>query len=512
MPWRALLLGLLAVSPLAAQVLRIVNPHGGVKVTVKKVPTPQARGIKPEHMEIKRSNEFTQAVYQPADGMDKNLAIDVPFDMQLQIETKGGDIEYEGVGPGVKLSTASGNVKVHSAWRAMRLRALCDFEPKLVAPRGLKLNKGWTLQEPRRWMLSDNKTALDIAYGTVFVQMGAKATLELIDGPFPTDSPVKPPWVAAGEVDAFLKSSRLKAPAPAAPAPVSGAAEPSGEVLFRSDVRLVNLSISIKDASGKPVAGLRPEDFQVFEDGVPQKVDFAGAEQVNANVAFLIDLSGSTLNQRNVLKDAVTRFLEVLRPNDKAAVYAIANDLFYVLARLSTDREAVTRVLGRLGRVSGGSPVYDSIWLAFGEELRSKPGERNALIIISDGLDNQIDGAGFGSETSFKKLRDALALAEVIVYPVVLDPYSVAPAPSRNRTARRRMEELAEVTGGRAFPARSLDEMAPVIEQVGEELRSLYTVAYRPNNQEFRGEWRKIDVRLSTPGLRLRARSGYFAR
>ena len=54
--------------------------------------------------------------------------------------------------------------------------------------------------------------------------------------------------------------------------------------------------------------------------------------------------------------------------------------------------------------------------------------------------------------------------------------------------------------------------MAPVIEQVGEELRSLYSVAYRPSNQEFKGEWRRVEVRLRKPGLKLRARSGYFAR
>jgi Ca-activated chloride channel family protein len=444
--------------------------------------------------------------------MDRNLSIEVPYDLRLQVETKDGDIEYEGVGPAVSLSTASGNIRIRSAWRAMRLRALCPVEPKVVAPRGLKLSKGWTLQEPKHWMLSDNKSALDIAYGTVFVRMAAKSTLELIDAPFPNESPVKPPWVAAGEVEAFLKSAKNRpAPRETTPAPATGES-PAGDVVFRSDVRLVNLSISIKDDSGKPVAGLAASDFEVLEDNVPQKVDFAGAEEVSANVAFLIDLSGSTQTQRTVLKDAVTRFLGILRPKDKAALYAIANDLFYVLSRLSPERQAIQGVLDRLGRVSGGSPVYDSIWLAYAEELKARPGERNALIVISDGLDNQIDQSGTGSEVSYKKLRDALALADLLIYPVVLDPFTLGPAPSRNTTASRRMEELAEITGGRTFPSKSLEAMAPVITQVGEELRSLYTVAYRPSNQEFRGEWRKVEVRLKKPGLKLRSRSGYVAR
>jgi Ca-activated chloride channel family protein len=429
------------------------------------------------------------------------------------LETRDGDVEYSGVGPSIRIATAGGNVRVTSTWRAMRLRALNDAEPRLVSPKGLKLNKTWTIQEPRRWMMSDNKSAMDIAYGTVFIQMAQKKTLELIDAPFPVESPVKPPWVAATHVESVLRATRgsrasSERPRPADPAgPADG-----GDVVFRSDVRLVNLSMSIKGPDGKPVPGLKPGDFEVLEDGVPQKVDFAGAEEVNANVAFLIDLSGSTLNERGVLKDAVSRFLNILGPRDKAALYAIANDLFYVLARLGANREVVTRVLSRLGRVSGGSPVYDCIWLSYAEELDRRRGERNALIVISDGVDNQLDGSGFGSETRFKDLRDALAKSEVLVYPVLLDPFSLAPAPARNRTAAKRMEELAQVTGGRVFPARSLSEMLPVIEQVGDEMRSLYSVAYRPSNQEFKGEWRKVEVRLRQQGLKLRARAGYYAR
>ncbi len=509
----ATLLAALLVVPAYSQVLRIVNPEGGIHVTVAAVKSPQAKGVKPEHLEVKRSSKAVEATYRPAEGMDRELHLTVPYDTPLILETKAGDIEFDGVAPSVRIATASGNVKIRSSWRAMRMRALNDVEPKLIAPKGFKLDKGWTIQEPKRWMLSDKKSQLDVAYGTFFVEMGAKKTLELVDGPFPDASPVKPPWVAVEQVEALLRASKSKRPAAVAKPAVPAADAPSSsDVLFRSDVRLVNLSATIKGPDGRPVPGLRAEDFEVLEDGVPQKVDFAGAEQVNANVAFLIDLSGSTLPERGILKNAVTRFLGILRPKDKASLYAIANDLFYVLARLSTDREAVTKVLGRLGRVSGSSPVYDCVWLSFAEELAKLPGERNALIVISDGLDSQMDSSGMGSETSFKKLRDALAQSEVLVYPVILDPFALAPSPSRTKTARERMGEVAEVTGGRLFPARSLAEMTPVIDQVGEELRSLYSVAYRPSNQEFNGEWRKVEVRLKQPGLRLRARSGYFAR
>ena len=54
--------------------------------------------------------------------------------------------------------------------------------------------------------------------------------------------------------------------------------------------------------------------------------------------------------------------------------------------------------------------------------------------------------------------------------------------------------------------------MTPVIDEVGEELRSLYTVAYKPSNQHYEGEWRKVEVRVAKPGLKIRTRAGYFAR
>lgn len=512
MPPRVPLLVFLAAAVLAAQELHIVNLHGALRVSVAPVDAAQVKGLKPEHFDVRRSGNATIATYQPAAGMDRDLSVVVPYDLPLRLETKAGDIEFEGVAPSVRITTESGNVKLRSAWRAMRIRALNDAAPRLVSPKGLKLNKAWTLQPPKRWMLADNKTALDVAYGTIFVQMGAGKTLELVDAPFPAASPVKPPWVAAEQVEALLEAPKAKPSAPPAPPAISDPESSSAGVVFHSDVRLVNLSVSVKDAAGRPVPDLEPGDFEVLEDGVPQKVDFAGAEQVPANVAFLIDLSGSTLRDRDVLKDAVTRFLDILRPKDKVSLYALANDLFYVLSRLTANRQGLIRVLSRLDRVSGGSPVYDCIWLAYAEELGKHAGERNALIVISDGLDNQLDRGGTGSEVSYKDLKKALGMTDVLVYPVVLNPYDLAPSPRRSEIAAERMAELANLTGGRVFPARSLAAMTPVIQQVGDELRSLYSVAYRPSNQDFHGQWRKVELRMRRQGLRIRARSGYFAR
>jgi Ca-activated chloride channel family protein len=74
------------------------------------------------------------------------------------------------------------------------------------------------------------------------------------------------------------------------------------------------------------------------------------------------------------------------------------------------------------------------------------------------------------------------------------------------------MERLAEASGGRLFPAASIRDLEPVFPQLAEELRSVYSVAYYPENQQFDGNWRKVLIEVGRPGVVIRARLGYYAR
>ena len=100
-----------------------------------------------------------------------------------------------------------------------------------------------------------------------------------------------------------------------------------------------------------------------------------------------------------------------------------------------------------------------------------------------------------------------------LIYPVLLDPAERRDkAPGWARKARERMERLAAATGGRLFPAASLEDLEPVYSQVAAELRSVYRLAYYPKDQNFDGEWRDVAVKAKQPGARLRFRTGYFSR
>jgi len=113
-----------------------------------------------------------------------------------------------------------------------------------------------------------------------------------------------------------------------------------------------------------------------------------------------------------------------------------------------------------------------------------------------------------GADVRFDRLRRAAAIMPALIYPIYLDSRNIF----YGERALRQMQELAAASGGRLFSARSVQDLEPVYAKVAEELRSVYTLAYYPRNQNFDGRWRRIQVRVRHPGVRLRTRAGYYAR
>ena len=149
--------------------------------------------------------------------------------------------------------------------------------------------------------------------------------------------------------------------------------------------------------------------------------------------------------------------------------------------------------------------------LAYALGLHERSGERNALIVVSDGIDNRISGQEMPSSVKFKQLLKGAEHFETLVYPIFLlsgERFGRKWSPK----AREALEDLAAATGGRLFPAASVADLAPVFPQVEQELRSVYSVAYYPENQSFDGEWRKVEVKVDLPKATVRARQGYYAR
>ncbi len=281
---------------------------------------------------------------------------------------------------------------------------------------------------------------------------------------------------------------------------------PDATPRFVSDVRLVNLSVSVTDRQGHPVPGLKPDSFAVLEDGVPQKVSVAGAEEVPFNLVLLLDLSGSTIRDRTAMKAAARRFIGVARGQDRIAVYALSGDQFQAICPLTGDHVKVLELVEGIPELTGSTPLYAAISRAWEEELAGRPQERNAILVLSDGIDDSIEKGE--SSASFDRLRSSAGRMSALLYPIYLDSRNIF----YGERARRQMQQLADATGGRLFSARSLEDLEPVYAEVAEELRSVYTLAYYPTNQNFDGRWRRVQVRAARPGVKVRTRPGYDAR
>ena len=212
------------------------------------------------------------------------------------------------------------------------------------------------------------------------------------------------------------------------------------------------------------------------------------------------------------MKTAALRFLDVAGPHDQVALHALANGMLHVVSPLTDDRKKLAALIDAIPGASGGTPLYDVMILSYANQLRQLPDERNALIIISDGVDNQLAGTLTPSKVSFRRLEKAARELSALVYPILLDPRTEGKKPPRwARQSRERMERLAAATGGRLFPARSVQDLEPVYPQVASELRGVYSLAYRPKNQNFDGQWRSVEVKVKRPDVRVRTRRGYVA-
>ena len=529
-PWTRCALWVLllpaAASRLPAITVDVHNPFGDVRVAVGSAPrlrvqvTGTTRKITHDDVEITRTEERVVVKCAPHDAEPIDLNVFIPIGFSVDIVTTDGAIEINGMIRGARLVTETGDIRLAAPWRATRIQMDSEQKPAAVhlPPQAHFIQNNIQVTPQRTiWRLRDRLPGSRVTYGLIRVRAQAPGELRLTNEPIPGDSPIKLPWQSVEALAEVLDKKKPSKPTPrpspqAAPAPTK-LHSAAGNPVFRSDVRMVNLVVTATDAAGRPVTELDPEDFIIIEEGQEQEVSFAGSDEVPFNLAILLDLSGSTKPDRLAMREAAKRFVSLARPLDRVALYALAGDIFHVVAPLSDDREALLETVDKLPEVAGGSPVYDAIALAYAEELHEHPGERNALIVISDGIDNQVSNQRTDTPSTirFKRLAKAAAEMHVLIYPVFLRSGERF-GRGWSQKARKRLETLAAASHGRIFPAISIQDLDPVLPLIESELRGVYSVAYYPSNQDFDGEWRGVEIKVGRSDVTIRARPGYYAR
>jgi Ca-activated chloride channel family protein len=282
-------------------------------------------------------------------------------------------------------------------------------------------------------------------------------------------------------------------------APLSGRSQQDDDVV-RVNTDLVVLNVTVTDAAGHNVPGLRRADFKVFEDGkeVPAQLisSFSVQEAPFASVV-LLDTSGSMEERLSLARSAAIHFLDRLREEDVAAVYKFDARVERV-QEFSTGRDLAPMAFGL--HAKGMTRLNDAIVDAV-NALADRPELRKAIVILSDGMDTS------SKASADKAIESALAIGATI-YAVDM---SATGNGSNNQQSAAVLKNFAERSGGRFVGTPGGPALREAFANIADELAHQYTIAYRPLNQTRDGKWRKLEVKVSRPEVRVRTRKAYRA-
>jgi VWFA-related protein len=272
---------------------------------------------------------------------------------------------------------------------------------------------------------------------------------------------------------------------------------------FRSRSDEVNVIFTITDKHNKFIKDLKKDQFKILDNNRPprQILDFSAETDLPLRVGLLIDASNSIRDRFMFEQDAAISFLhQIIRPKtDKAFVLAF-DEVWDLTQDFTNDLDKLTRGI-KVIRPGGGTALWDAVFYACRDKLMKEKETgpvRRAIILVSDGDDNQ----------SRVLRQEAIEMAEragVIVYTISTN-LSNSPGDEGDRS----LKMLAETTGGQAFFPFKLQDVANAFHDINEELRSQYSVFYKPDNFEANGQFRPIQIIADNKKYKVRAKKGYY--
>ncbi|MDT4968595.1 MAG: Ca-activated chloride channel [Acidobacteriota bacterium] len=349
------------------------------------------------------------------------------------------------------------------------------------------------------------------------------------------------------------------------PSTAEGEELDEGDVV-RVDTQLVSVPAVVTDAAGRPLVNLRADNFVLFEDGRPQRISNFSTAEAPFEVVLLLDTSGSTRADLSLIRGAARAFINALRPGDRVAIVGFnssrqaASPLAQVdlVARLTDNREVLQKALEDLG-ASNGTPYYDSLTRIAEEVFRDPPRDevrgRRAVVALTDGVDSASDANYEEARSRMQRigvacyfiqvntedfvedrlLRDCQEFGTLRLSRTQLQRYRRIFVPRADASryedfcqmgqfermsisrslyelARREMDDLSRVSGGKSFPALDLRDARAAFAEVAKEIGTKYSLGYYPTNKARDGQFRsiRVEVRGIAGGTQVRAREGYY--
>lgn len=297
----------------------------------------------------------------------------------------------------------------------------------------------------------------------------------------------------------LARAGRAQSPQQSAPSKSDQQAQ-----TLKIDVELVLVNATVTDSLNRYVSGLEGEHFQIWEDKVEQKIEYFSAEDVPISVGIILDVSGSMKDKISTAVEAASTFLKSGNPEDEYFL-TVFSSRPEVAADFTTD---ITKLQGKLllTKADGMTAMYDSVYLGL-EKLKDGSNPKKALLLITDGEDNR-------SRYTFRNVKEFVKEQDVQIYGIgIVDDWNSQLG--AGKTGRAMVEELADLTGGRAFFPDSVHELEDICAKIAIELKNQYVIGYHSTNEAKDGKWRKLRLKVNPPKginrLNVRAKQGYYA-
>ncbi|HEX7157648.1 MAG TPA: VWA domain-containing protein [Edaphobacter sp.] len=277
----------------------------------------------------------------------------------------------------------------------------------------------------------------------------------------------------------------------------------SGDIpTIRVQVNEVNLIFTVTDKKGRFITGLARENFGLLDDGRPPEAVLRFEQQTNLplRVGIMLDTSSSIRQRFQFEQDSAVEFLlQILHRNDRAFVmgFDIETD---ITQPFTNNIDLLNQGIRKL-RPGGGTALYDALYKSCRDQmltLKENGNVRRAIVLVSDGDDNY----------SRAQQSDAIKMcqrAQTIVYTI-----STNVSPSKDK-GDETLKIISDATGGKAFFPVKMEDVATGFHNIQEELRSQYSLVYRPAGFKQDGSFRTIYLQALDPRYHVSASKGYFA-
>ena len=275
-----------------------------------------------------------------------------------------------------------------------------------------------------------------------------------------------------------------------------------GQFTISVNVDLAVFNLTVTDKAGRHISGLKATDFRVYEEGKLQDIKLFGAEDAPASVGVIIDNSGSMRDKRLAVTRAALAFVNASNPADEMFLVRFNERVYFGLpsATKFTSDLAQMRSALLLTTPFGMTALYDALSAGI-DHLKAGTRDRKALVLLSDGGDN-------ASHQPLDEVLQSALRSNATIYTIGI--YDESDDDSNPGVLRK----IAQISGGRAYFPKSLDNLEQVWRDIADGIRSQYTIGYSSNNPNHSGGFRKVRIvatRNPHETLKVTTRAGYLA-